>query len=157
LHQLAAGKLVPDRLYWRSATFNGTTVTAIISGPTACTFNTAIPASDLGASAATTDFGFKVVDGTGTLTLSVLTCSAGVLNPATGLVDTTITMTVHRALAANPVLRYGLDFLAAGRAIGSGADGNVYDSTTETVVVGGTTYIMAHAAYPIEMAIQAYE
>jgi hypothetical protein len=157
LHQLAAGKLVPDRLYWRSATFNGTTVTAIISGPTACTFNTAIPASDLGATAATTDFGFKVVDGTGTLTLSALACSAGVLNPATGLVDTTITMTVNRALAANPVLRYGLDFLAAGRTISSGADGNVYDSTTETVAVGGTTYIMAHSAYPVEMAVQAYE
>lgn len=150
-HQYAQG-LIPDRCWWRTVRHTGMTVTAVISHPgSAITFNTAIPAQ-IGVSA-TTDYGIKIVDDTGTLGLSGLVIGSSVYNPTTRLYDTEITMTIDRLFGTNPMFRYALDYQGAGHGFTSGADGNIYDNTSDTVTIDGTTYVMAHGAPPCELAI----
>lgn len=79
--------------------------------------------------AATADHGFKVQDDTGALTLS----SIRVVN------GNTIQATLNRALGANPKARYGLDYLGIGLAILNGASGNLRDSESANVTIGGVS------------------
>jgi hypothetical protein len=93
--------------------------------------------------AATTDMGFKVVDDTGTLTLSSIQVVDG----------DTVQITLNRALGANPKVRYALDFLGTGLTIIQGASGNLRDSTPMTTKISGTTYPMWHVAPASELSI----
>lgn len=79
--------------------------------------------------AATADHGFKVQDDTGALTLS----SIRVVN------GNTVQATLNRALGANPKARYGLDYLGIGLAILNGASGNLRDSESASVTIGGVS------------------
>lgn len=79
--------------------------------------------------AATTDHGFKVVDGTGTLTLSAIAVDG----------DDEVVITLNRALGSAPKLRYARDYMAAGGpSIDGGASGNLRDSNAATVTLDGT-------------------
>lgn len=163
MHQYMMGR-IPDRCHWRSATFNGTTVTARISHPGSALLSFAVAyatiASQLGASSQLAAGGIKVVDdssGGSPITLSGITIGAGVWNPLTQLYDTEITMTASRSLGTNPLFRYAMDDLSAGRVMTNGADGLVYDNTSETYTTDGVTYIMAHAASAYEMPIKQSE
>ena len=79
--------------------------------------------------AATTDHGFKVQDETGALTLT----SIRVVN------GNTVQATLNRVLGANPTARYGLDYLGIGLAILNGASGNLRDSESASVSIGGVS------------------
>lgn len=150
-HQYVSGR-IPDRCWWRTIRYTGTAVIAVLSHPgSAITFNTAIPAQ-MGVGV-TTDYGIKIVDGTGTLTLSSIAIGATTYNPVTQLYDTDITMNVHRAFGANPTFRYALDYQGSAHGFSAGADGNIYDNTADTVLIGATTYTMAHGAPPVERAM----
>lgn len=77
-----------------------------------------------------TDYGIKVVDDTGTLTLSNIHVENG----------DEVVLTMHRALGANPRLRLGLDYLAwnlssSASGIFQGAMTNIRDSSKETFAV----------------------
>ena len=86
--------------------------------------------------AQTTDYGFKVVDDTGTLTLSDFEIING----------DTVVMTVNRALAANAEVRYAIDYLGSGLIINGGASGNLRDSEPETTFISGTEYKLFNVA-----------
>ena len=76
----------------------------------------------------TTDKGFKVVDDTGTLTLSNII----VIN------SDSVQITLNRALGANPVVRYALDYLGTGCQFTNGASGNLCDSDLSTVTINSS-------------------
>ncbi len=147
--QLATGQ-TPGRLRWLGASANGTAFTARISGPSAVAFNTTI----IGAA---TDNGIKIVDDTGTLTLSSMVIGTSVQNVNTGLWETPITCTLNRSLGANPKFRYARDYLGTGLIPSGGASGNVFDTSPETAVISGTTYSLAHPAPPVELAVYVEE
>lgn len=138
----------PSRIWWRTATVVGTTVTVVASAYTPVEFNTTLRAL-------TTDYGFKLLDDTGTLTLSGIAKVGSVFNTLTGLYDTTFTMTINRALGTNPRLRYALDYTAAGINMTGAATGNVFDTNTDMVTISGTPTSMALEATPYEWALAA--
>ena len=76
----------------------------------------------------TTDKGFKVVDDTGTLTLSDIKVING----------DSVQITLNRALGANPVVRYAIDYLGTGCQFTSGASGNLCDSDLSTVTINSS-------------------
>ena len=76
----------------------------------------------------TTDKGFKVVDDTGTLTLSDIQ----VVN------SDSVQITINRVLGANPIVRYAIDYLGTGCQFTSGASGNLCDSDLSTVTINGS-------------------
>ena len=76
----------------------------------------------------TTDKGFKVVDDTGTLTLSDIQVING----------DSVQITINRALGTNPVVRYAIDYLGTGCQFTSGASGNLCDSDLSTVTINGS-------------------
>lgn len=76
----------------------------------------------------TTDKGFKVVDDTGTLTLSDIQVING----------DSVQITLNRALGANPVVRYAIDYLGTGCQFTSGASGNLCDSDLSTVTINSS-------------------
>jgi len=76
----------------------------------------------------TTDKGFKVVDDTGTLTLSDIQVING----------DSVQITLNRALGANPVVRYALDYLGTGCQFTNGASGNLCDSDLSTVTINSS-------------------
>lgn len=147
--ELAAGR-EPGRVKWGRAVANGTSLTAYATAPTPLQIDT-------GFYGATTDRGIKIVDGTGTLTLSGIAVGTAVLDPVTGLYETPITMTLNRTLGANPRFRYARDYAGAGDTTTASAGGNICDTTTETVTIDGETFAMIHAAFPVEMPISVRE
>ncbi len=76
----------------------------------------------------TTDKGFKVVDDTGTLTLSDIQVING----------DSVKITINRALGTNPVVRYAIDYLGTGCQFTSGASGNLCDSDLATVTINSS-------------------
>ena len=76
----------------------------------------------------TTDKGFKVVDDTGTLTLSDIQVING----------DSVQITLNRALGTNPVVRYAIDYLGTGCQFTSGASGNLCDSDLATVTINSS-------------------
>lgn len=80
--------------------------------------------------ASTQDYGFKVSDSSGALTLSDFSVVNG----------DTVEFTVNRALASSPVVRYAMDYLGIGLSITDGASGNLRDSEPATTTIGATTY-----------------
>ena len=125
LKQLVIDGAKPDCIWPKSATVNGTTLTIKLRTPTRLALSGPVQ----------TNYGFKVVDDAGTLTLSNIRIVG---------VDT-IQITLSRALGTNPVVRYALDYCAANN-ISSGGCGDLTDSTTDTCVINGATYSLAHRA-----------
>lgn len=149
LDDLACGRQ-PDCIEWMNAVASGTTLNVYARAPTALQINTSI----LGAA---TDNGVKVSDGTGTLTLSGMAVTDLGVDSASGMRLTRLSMTLNRTLGTNPVFRYAKDFLGSGLSITSGASGNIFDTTAETITIDGNVYSMAHAAPPITLSIVAAE
>lgn len=145
-HQLITEKREPDRIRVLSATAAGTRVTIRFDVPTA---PLQLATDWIGLAQ---DFGFKVVDDTGTLVLS---------NVNVGADGVSITMTTDRALAANPKTRYALDYIGSGMSLFSdafttiqvGTSGNLCDSTADTSLVKGVAQPMRHIAPHFEAAI----
>lgn len=136
LDDLLRGR-VPQRLWPLSATVNGTTVTIQFEvtgqGPLQLRPDILF---------ATTDYGVKVVDGTGTLTLS---------NFQTG--DDTLSFTINRTLGTNPKVRAGLDYAGVGQTGSGYAVHNICDSSPDTCVVNSVTKTMFNVAPQFELAI----
>jgi hypothetical protein len=95
-----------------------------------------------------TNFGFRIKDDTGNLTLSNIVVTAD---------GDTVQFTLNRALGANPVVRYALDYLGSGVALLDGASGNLCDSNADTFVEGSTTYSLRHWAPHFEKPILIVE
>ncbi len=125
----------PDCIRPVSATARGTTLTIQFRSPNPLKLDTDMLA-------ATTNYGFKVIDDTGTLTLSNIVASGW-----------TVTMTLNRSLGSNPKARYGLDYLGSGLKIVSGASVNLRDSTPDTFKISGVTYPAWHVAAAFELPI----
>lgn len=113
---------------------------------TALAIRFAVPVGPLVLDAATlgaaTDYGIKVVDGTGTLTLSAIAASGN-----------TITATLNRALGSSPKCRIGLDYAPATISSNAGTGTNIRDSSPDTHKVGATTYAMFNWAIADELDI----
>jgi hypothetical protein len=137
LKQLVIDGKYPDCIRAVRAVAKGTTLTVKFSVPRA---PLVLDTTQL---AATTDMGFKVLDDTGTLTLSGITVVDG----------DTVQITLNRALGANPKVRYALDYLGTGLTILQGASGNLRDSTPMTTKISGTAYPMFHVAPASELSI----
>lgn len=121
---LIAEGVIPDKWECVSAVARGTSLRLKFNAPVLPLF------LDTSGLASTTDYGFAVSDGTGTLTLSGI----AVQN------DDEVVLTLNRSLGASPVLRYARDYMAAsGPSISGGASGNLRDSNSATVILGGTT------------------
>lgn len=136
----------PDAVLPVSATAVGTTLRVRFRCPTQLVFDT----TDL---PATTDHGFQVTDGSGTLTLSSLAIGTWSAAPDGWMGFCDVTMTVNRTLAASPVVTYARAYLAASLTRTNGASGNLRDSTADTTTVSGTTYQLAHHAPHFELPI----
>lgn len=95
--------------------------------------------------AATTDFGFKVVDNTG----------AAVIHTAIAISsDGTKIELELGSVPTNPIkVRYALDYLGTGLTIGDGASGNLRDSTDDQVSFGGNTYNLWHVCPHFELDV----
>lgn len=93
--------------------------------------------------AATTDYGFKVQDDSGAVGVADISVENG----------DTVTMTLSRALSANPKARYALDYLGAGLTITNGASGNLRDSEPDSFVLSGVTHKCFNVGVHEEMPI----
>lgn len=90
-----------------------------------------------------TDYGFSVKDDTRTNTITDIQ-----------IIDSTnVQITVQYDLAANPKVRYGLDYLGSGLNITGGASGNLRDSDTGTWSYGGSTYNLYNWSVAFEEVI----
>ncbi|WP_370236614.1 hypothetical protein [Brevundimonas sp.] len=94
--------------------------------------------------AVTTDYGCAIEDDTGLLTLS----DGRVVGNGSA-----ISFTISRPLGANPVGRWGLDYLGAGLTLGGAGSTNLRDSTADTAEIDGDEYplwhVCPHRALPI--------
>lgn len=139
--QLVVDGVKPDRIRPISAVAMGTTVLVRFTVPVEPLVLDSVnllPA---------TDQGFKITDGTGTLTLS----NIKIVDPRT------VQITVHRALGSSPVVRFGLDYRGTGYTLNWGATGNLRDSTTETHTYSGTTYPLWHVCPGFQLSITSLE
>ncbi|WP_313444491.1 hypothetical protein [Brevundimonas sp.] len=148
--QLEAGR-VPDRVWWEGIVAVGTQLTAWLLAPKPIEINTTL-------CGATTDHGIKVVDATGTLTLSAMAVGMPIAaDDVPGWVRTPFTMTLNRSLGANPVFRYALDYANALLGATNGAGGDLFDTTADTCVISGVTHSMAHPAPVCSRPISAID
>jgi hypothetical protein len=120
-----------------TATKSGTTITVSFTVPVSPLV------LDTVGLASTTNYGFKVTDDSGTLTLSGFSIVS----------NTQVQFSVNRTLSTNPVVRYALDYLGTGLIITGGASGNLRDSETDTVVVSGTTYNLWNVCPHFQLSI----
>ncbi len=136
---------VPDACYIKSAYVVGSSGTELIlhiNSPSGTL------AWDSRAVGSVTDKGFKVTDGTGTLTLSDITI----------LSDSRVSITLNRALGTNPVVRYGLDYGASNNPSEvsgpqQGSSGNLRDNTYEVYTVSSEDYYLYHWCWADEVDI----
>lgn len=138
LDELLQG-LVPQRLWPIAATYSGTTITLHfeVSGQGPIQLRPDILF-------ATTDYGIKVFDNTGTLTLSNI--QAG---------DNTVTLTVNRTLGVSPFINVGLDYAGSGQAGYGYAVHNICDSSTDTCLIGGVSYPLFNVAPQFQLSLVA--
>lgn len=94
---------------------------------------------------ATTQFGFKVVDDTGAITLTDGTIVGG----------NGVQFTLARAVGANPRVRLGHDYLGAGMILTGGGSHNLRDSTADTTIVNNVARPMWHVAPHFELPVIA--
>lgn len=140
-HQLIYGQRKPDQIRFVSATAQ------TVGGVTTLTVTCKVPQPPLLLDtsflpAGVQDYGIKVVDGTGTLTLSNIAVQGRVL-----------TMTLSRALGSNPLFRYALDYQPTVPLVLGNAAGNLRDSTADTILVNGVTYSHPYVAPPVQLPI----
>lgn len=103
-------------------------VSAIAAGWTVTvTYNVPVPplVVDTSLVPAVQDFGFKVVDDIGTLTLSNIQVATA----------NTITFDTNRAISTNGMVRFGVDYPFTGSLVPDGVATNIRDSDTETVTI----------------------
>lgn len=91
--------------------------------------------------AATTNYGFAVLDGGAAATVSAIKTDGR---------DVVITLASVPTGAVT--VRYALDYLGAGLAIGNGASGNLRDSTTDTISISSVSRPLYHVAPAFELA-----
>lgn len=91
--------------------------------------------------AATTNYGFAVLDGGAAATVSAIKTDGR---------DVVITLSAVPTGAVT--VRYALDYLGAGLAIGNGASGNLRDSTTDTILISSVSRPLYHVAPAFELA-----
>jgi hypothetical protein len=133
--QIVAQQREPDCMRPLSAT--------VINGGTTLTVQFQVPAAPIAIDtvnlANVANYGMKVVDDTGTLTLTNI-----------AVAGTALTMTLDRPLGANARWRLGLDTPGTDNGRATHA---VRDSTTETVSIAGTTYPLWHISAADELPI----
>ena len=91
--------------------------------------------------AVTANHGFAVLDGGSSATISSIKTDGR---------DVIITLSATPAGAVT--VRYALDYLGAGLSIGNGASGNLRDSTTDTINIGGAIKPLYHVCPAFELA-----
>lgn len=139
--QVVFDKIKPKGIKPLSAVKNGTTITVKFSAPQ-------LPLKfDTTTLAATTNQGFAVYDSTGAnLALASVTVS-----------NDTVMLTLA-ADNTNPLtVKYAYDYLPSSVKITNGAMGNLVDSTTDSVVISGTSYPMFYAAPHFTMPVKKLE
>jgi hypothetical protein len=139
--QLVIDGRVPDCVWPVSATVNGTTLRVKFRVPQRPLV------FDQTTIQLTQDYGFKVTDDTGTLTLSDIKIING----------DTVQMTLNRTLSTTPKVRYAMDYLATGLNLQAGASGNLRDSTADTFTFSGATYSLAHWSPHFELSALSVE
>ena len=87
--------------------------------------------------------GSNVAGNTGTLTLSNII----VIN------SDSVQITLNRALGANPIVRYALDYLGTGCQFTSGASGNLCDSDLSTVTINSSVKPMFNVCPHFKLTI----
>jgi hypothetical protein len=123
IFQLLYNGKKPDCIWPLGATYNGTTVRVKFRTPTKLVLN----------GPTQTNYGFKLVDDAGMLTLSNIK-----------VVDNhTVIFTIDRAVVGTLNVRYAMDYCAAANILGGGC-GDLTDSTSETIVISGITYSLVH-------------
>lgn len=95
-----------------------------------------------------TDWGFKIKDDSGDLTIASMAVGAG---------GTSVEITLSDPLGANGECRYGLDYLGTGLNIHNGASGNLYDSTADTAVIDGNVVPLNHFCQAFLLPIVALD
>lgn len=140
-HQLVYGQRKPDQIRFVSATAQ------TIGGVTTLTVTCKVPQPPLVLDtsflpAGVQDYGIKVVDGTGTLTLSNIAVQGRELM-----------MTLNRALGSNPLFRYALDYQPTVPLVSGNAAGNLRDSTADTILVNGVAFLHPYVAPPVQLSI----
>lgn len=136
-YQLIYGQRKPDAIDFTSAIANGTTLVVNCKVP-----QPPLVLDQIFLPAGTQDYGIKIVDDTGTLTLSNITVK-----------QRQVFITLNRALGANPKFRYALDYLPAAPIWTNGPAGNIRDSTPDTFTYLGTTYAHPYVAPPCQLLI----
>lgn len=115
----------------------------VVNGGTTLTVQFQVPAAPIAIDttnlANVANYGMKVVDDTGTLTLTNI-----------AVAGTAVTMTLDRPLGANARWRLGLDIPGTDNGRATHA---LRDSTTETVTIAGTTYPLWHISAADELPI----
>jgi len=139
--RVAIDRARPDRVWPVSAVCRGTTLRVAFEVPRA---PIVIDNASIGPATAA---GFKVVDGTGAITILAVAASG----------EDVVTLTLARAPTGTTVVRYALDHLGSGVGIEGGTSGNVRDSTADTCVIDGTVYALPHWAPPFEIAVSLLE
>lgn len=89
------------------------------------------------------DNGFKISDGTGTLTLSNIQ-----------IVGDTVYITINRTLGTSPVINHALDYLGTLTRGTFAACGNLRDSSYQPTTIGGVTYDDGHVFGSFQLPIQ---
>lgn len=136
--QVLVDQIEPECLWPLSATARGTTLTLRFRVPTPpLVFDPAL----LGIVA---NQGIKVVDGTGTLTLS---------NIAIGADGQSVTMTLNRVLGTNPNIRVGLDYSSDKSWYMRSTEVPLRDSSQHIAVFGDLHQHLHHVCPSFEMAV----
>ncbi|MEG3152989.1 hypothetical protein U1769_24110 [Sphingomonas sp. ZT3P38] len=136
-HQLVEDGRKPDCVWPVGAWARGTTLKVRFRTPTPLVLDTAT----LGT---LTDNGFKVVDGTGTLTLGAMYIENG----------DTLVVPLNRALGSNPMFRAGLDYVGSLATVpADSACTGLHDTTADTTVISGVTWSLWHWCPHFDMSI----
>lgn len=96
---------------------------------------------DTSSLAPTTDYGFKVKDGSTDLAIANISVE----------LDTVI-LKMNSPLTSSVKVRYGFDYLGAGLNITGGGSGNLRDSTSDSVVIDSISRPLYHACPHFEMS-----
>lgn len=90
--------------------------------------------------AKTTDYGFKVMQGTSSISITSI-----------NTINDTVVLQLSSTPTDNIKIRYGLDYLGTGLIFTEGASGNLRDSTPEQVVIDGTVKPLFHVCPHFEL------